>query len=133
FDHLDRDLRMIAETVALHARHHLAVMPPVPELRQREAVILGNERFKVLAELVDRRVRQGRPLLQETIDRLNSAQHEESDQATGERPTHNSTPSHMESGPASQPLNLEQPAASAKAGRHSPGVSQRVNVTADGT
>jgi len=38
---------MIAETVALHARYHLAVMPPVPKSRQREAVILGNERFKV--------------------------------------------------------------------------------------
>jgi len=65
-------------------------MPPVPESRQREAVILGNERFKVLAEQVDRRVREGRPLMQETIDRLNSAQQEESDQAMGERPTHRS-------------------------------------------
>ena len=97
FDHLERDMRMIAETVALHARYHLAVMPPVPESRQREAVVLGDERFKVLAEQVDRRVREGRPLMQETIDRLNSAQHEESDQATGERPTHNSTPAHKES------------------------------------
>ena len=90
FDDLERDMRMIAETVALHARYHLAVMPPVPESRQREAVILGNERFKVLAEQVDRRVREGRPLMQETIDRLNSAQQEESDQAMGERPTHRS-------------------------------------------
>jgi len=90
FDDLARDMRMIAETVALHARYHLAVMPPVPESRQREAVILGNERFKVLAEQVDRRVREGRPLMQETIDRLNSAQQEESDQAMGERPTHRS-------------------------------------------
>ena len=88
FDHLERDMRMIAETIALHARYHLAVMPPVPESRQREAVILGDERFKVLAEQVDRRVREGRPLMQETIDRLNSAQQEEPDQATGERPTH---------------------------------------------
>src|SRR4030088_563708 len=92
FDDLARDMRMIAETVALHARYHLAVMPPVPESRQREAVILGNELFRGLGEQGGRRVREGRPLMQETIDRLNSAQQDESDQATGERPTHNSTP-----------------------------------------
>src|SRR5258708_39994947 len=133
FDDLERDLRMIAETVALHARYHLAVMPPGPESRQREAVILGNERFKVLAEQVDRRVREGRPLMQETI-RLNYAQQDESDQATGERPTHNSAPAHKESSAASERLNLEQtPPASAKAGRRSPGFSQHAKVTADRT
>ena len=135
FDHLERDMRMIAETIALHARYHLAVMPPVPEFRrQREAVILGDERFKVLAEQVDRRVREGRPLMQETIDRLNSAQQEEWDQATGERPTHNSTPAHKVSSAASERLNLEQtPPASAKAGRRSPGFSQHAKVAADRT
>src|SRR3979411_412122 len=121
FDDLARDMRMIAETVALHARYHLAVMPPVPESRQREAVILGNERFKVLAEQVDRRVREGRPLMQETIDHLNSAQPKESERGQGERPPHKSTPDHKEASAASERLNLEQPPpASAKAGRRSP-------------
>ena len=73
FDRLEHDMRIMAETVALHARYQLAVTPPVPQERQREAILLGDERFKVLAEQVDRRVRQGRPLMQETIDRLNSA------------------------------------------------------------
>jgi hypothetical protein len=54
FDHLERDMRIIAETVALHARYHLTVVPPLPESRQRETVVLGDERFKVLAEQVDR-------------------------------------------------------------------------------
>ncbi len=134
FDGLERDMRLIAETVALHARYHLAVMPPVPESRQREAVILGAERFKVLAEQIDRRVREGRPLMQETIDRLNSAQQEESDQATCERPTHNSTPAHKESSATSERLDLEQtPPASARAGRRSPDFSQHAKVTADRT
>jgi MFS family permease len=62
---------MIAETVALHARYHLAVMPPLPQPQQRAACKLGDERFKVLAEQVDRRVRLGQPLIRETIDRLN--------------------------------------------------------------
>src|SRR5882672_723501 len=72
FDRLEHDMRMMAETVALSARYQLAATPPVPQERQRDAILLGDERFKVLAEQVDRRVRQCRPLMQETIDRLNS-------------------------------------------------------------
>ena len=71
-DRLERNMRIMAETVALHARYHLAVMPPLPQSRQQESARLGDERFKVLAEQVDRRVRQGRSLMQETIDRLDS-------------------------------------------------------------
>ena len=50
FDHLERDMRMIGETVALHARYHLTVVPPLPEQRQREAVVLGDERFVLVRE-----------------------------------------------------------------------------------
>jgi hypothetical protein len=73
FERLERHLSAIAEMVALHARYHLSVMPPLPESQQREACILGDQRFKVLAEQVDRRVRLGQPLLQETIERLDAA------------------------------------------------------------
>src|SRR6516165_5527331 len=83
FDRLEHDMRMIAETVALHARYQLAVTPPVPQARQQEAIRLGDERFKVLAEQVDRRVRQCRPLMQETIDNLNSERNGRAEQATG--------------------------------------------------
>ena len=72
-DRLERNMRIMAETVALHARYHLSVMPSLPQSRQQEAARLGDERFKVLAEQVDRRVRQGQPLMQETIDRLDSS------------------------------------------------------------
>ena len=71
FDRLERDVRMMAETIALHTRYHLSVIPPLPQSRQQEAALLGDKRFKVLAEQVDRRVRLGQPLMQETIDRLN--------------------------------------------------------------
>jgi MFS family permease len=87
FDRLERDLRMMAETVALHARYHLAVMPPLPPSRQREAALLGDERFKVLAEQADRRVRLGKPLLQETIGRLNSENHGRSGPTEGDTAT----------------------------------------------
>jgi predicted MFS family arabinose efflux permease len=82
FDRFEHDMRMMAETVALQARYQLAVTPPVPQERQREAILFGDERFKVLAEQVDRRVRQRRPLMQETIDCLNSNEGGRTQEAT---------------------------------------------------
>ena len=87
FDRLEHDVRTIAETVALHARYQLAVTPPVSQERQREAIRLGDERFRVLAEQVDRRVRQRRPLLQETIDSLHSQSQARAEHGTGEEAT----------------------------------------------
>jgi hypothetical protein len=92
FDSLERGLSVIAETVALHARYHLAVMPPLPQPQQRAACLLGDERFKVLAEQVDRRVRLGRPLIQETIDRLNLSGFPDLQAETGESGSARSTP-----------------------------------------
>ncbi len=123
FDHLERDMRMIAETVSLHARYHLTVVPPLPESRQREAVALGDERFKILAEQVDRRARHGRPLMQETIDRLNATEHGES--RPGDKPPHNSTPVDEDSRPASERPNFDQPAPElARTDRGNPGSAQ---------
>lgn len=68
---LESEIAIISETVALHARYHLTVTPPMPQSQQREACLLGHERFTALAEQVDRRIRLGRPLMRETIDRLN--------------------------------------------------------------
>ncbi|MET4483583.1 hypothetical protein [Bradyrhizobium sp. F1.13.3] len=67
---LEHEIAIIAEIVALHARYHLTVTPPMLPSGQREACLLGQQRFKVLAEQVERRVRLGQPLIQETIDRL---------------------------------------------------------------
>lgn len=67
---LERQIAIVAETVALHARYHLTVTPPMAQSEQREACLLGERRFKVLAEQIERRVRLGQPLIQETIDRL---------------------------------------------------------------
>ena len=77
----------------MHARYHLAVMPALPQQQQREACQLGDERFKVLAEQVDQRVRQDRPIIQETIDRLNATRFDGlkssiDDEPVDSRPTH---------------------------------------------
>lgn len=128
FDHLEHNMRMIAETVALHARYQLTIMPLLPEAQQREAIVLGDERFRVLAEQVDRRVREGRPLMQETIKRLNSDQHEELDQVTGERPTHNSALAQNGLGAGSEPRDLEQ---TPPAGHGHPGFAHYPKTRAD--
>jgi MFS family permease len=70
---LDRNLRVVNETVALHARFHLAVTPLFPAASQAAACALGAERFEEFAAQVERRVDRGVPLIQETIDRTKAA------------------------------------------------------------
>ncbi|MEH2519051.1 hypothetical protein V1279_004624 [Bradyrhizobium sp. AZCC 1610] len=69
-EQLDRDLRIVNETVALQARYHLAVTPPLPAAALRTACMLGAERFDEFAAQVERRVHLGTSLMQETIDRI---------------------------------------------------------------
>jgi hypothetical protein len=71
-DHLDRDLKIVSETVALHARYHFTITPPLPVEEQGAACALGRERFEVLAAQVGKRVDRGTPLMRETIERLNA-------------------------------------------------------------
>jgi MFS family permease len=75
-DHLDRDLKIVNETVALHARFHLAVTPLLPTVAQQAACALGAERFEEFAAQVGRRVHLGTPLMRETLDRLSAARPE---------------------------------------------------------
>jgi hypothetical protein len=71
-EQLDRNLRIANETVALHARFHLAVTPLLPAAAQRSACALGAERFEEFAAQVGRRVDLGVPLIRETIDRVSA-------------------------------------------------------------
>jgi hypothetical protein len=69
-EQIDRDLRIVNETVALQARYQLAVTPPLPAEALRAACRLGSERFDEFATQVGRRVQLGTSLMQETMDRL---------------------------------------------------------------
>jgi hypothetical protein len=69
-EQLDRDLRIVNETVALQARYQLAVTPPLPAAALRAACTLGSERFDEFATQVWRRVQSGTSLVHETVDRL---------------------------------------------------------------
>lgn len=72
-EQLERNLRIVNETVALHARYHLTVTPPLPSSQQPAACALGLERFEAFAAQVGRRVHLGAPLMRETMDRLSAA------------------------------------------------------------
>jgi hypothetical protein len=72
-EQLDRNLRVVSETVALHARFHLAVTPLLPAAAQGAACALGAQRFEEFAAQVDRRVERGVSLIAETIDRVAAA------------------------------------------------------------
>jgi len=69
-ENLERDLRIVNETVALHARFHLATTPPMPDGALRSACRLGAERFEEFVAQVGRRIDLGTPLIQETIERV---------------------------------------------------------------
>jgi len=71
-EQLERDLRIVNETVALHARYHLTVTPPLPQSQHRPACVLGLERFEAFAAQVGRRVHLGTPLMREALDRLSA-------------------------------------------------------------
>jgi MFS family permease len=71
-EELDRSLRVVNETAALHARFHLAVTLPMPAVELGAACALGAERFEEFATQVGRRVDFGIPLIRETIDRISA-------------------------------------------------------------
>jgi predicted DNA-binding protein len=69
-DHLARELSVVNETVAMHARYHLAVTPALSDTEQPTACRLGAARFDEFAAQVARRVKLGKPLFHETLERL---------------------------------------------------------------
>ncbi len=72
-ERLDQDLRIVNETVALHARFHLAAAPPLPAAILRTACKIGSARFEEFAAQVARRIHLGTPLMRETMNRLDAA------------------------------------------------------------
>jgi MFS family permease len=94
-EQLDRNLRLVSETVALHARFHLTVTPILPATAQEEACVVGAERFEEFATQVERRVDRGASLIRETIDRISAAsatlpQHKIGDARLAETPARQS-------------------------------------------
>ena len=103
-EQLDRDLRVVNESVALQARYQLAVTPPVPAAALRAACALGSERFDEFATQVWRRVQSGTSLVQETVDRLS---HKRDALADGKGTTKTFSPVHEPDLRTSNPVGIE--------------------------
>jgi len=98
---LNGSMQGLARSVSLDSDDD-TVMPPLPEAQQQEACLRGDERFKVLAEQVDRRVRLGRPLIREAIDRLSAANLNEREFETAKQAARGPGPEQVNEEPASQ-------------------------------
>ena len=75
-EQLGRELRTVNETVAHHARFHLAVTPILPAAVQPRACLLGAQRFEEFAAQVERRVDLGTSLMRETLNRRGAVRQE---------------------------------------------------------
>jgi hypothetical protein len=73
-ERLERDLSVVAETLALFIRFWLTVTPQLPQSAQAAAQATGRERFESFLEALGRRLAKGQSVLREvSFDRLNGA------------------------------------------------------------
>jgi predicted transcriptional regulator len=73
-ERLERDVSIVAETLALFIRFWLTVTPPLPQNAQVAAQAKGRERFESFLETLGSRLAKGRSVLHEvSFDRLNGA------------------------------------------------------------
>src|SRR5215467_2684705 len=70
-ERLERDVSIMAETLALFIRFWLTVTPPLPQSGQVAAQAKGRERFESFLEALGRRLAKGQSVLREvSFDRL---------------------------------------------------------------
>jgi hypothetical protein len=69
----DRDLSVMAETIALFVRYYLTITPPLPTGDQDAARALGRERFEMFVAQVGKRVASGGRLVADVMDRVSAS------------------------------------------------------------
>ena len=69
-DRFDRDLSVMAETLALFIRYYLTITPPLPSGDQDAARALGRERFDMFVAQVGKRVASGGRLVADVMERI---------------------------------------------------------------
>jgi hypothetical protein len=69
-DRVDRDLSVMAETIALFVRYYLTITPPLPSGDQDAARALGRERFEMFVVQVGKRVTAGGRLVADVMERV---------------------------------------------------------------
>src|SRR5215471_18302115 len=72
-ERLERDVSIVAETLALFIRFWLTVTPPLPQSTQVAAQAKGRERFESFLETLGRRLAKGQSVLREvSLDGLHN-------------------------------------------------------------
>ncbi|MGY3697653.1 hypothetical protein ACVIGA_007733 [Bradyrhizobium sp. USDA 3240] len=69
----DRDVSVLAETIALFIRYYLTITPPLPSQDQDAARALGRERFEMFVAQVGKRVASGGRLVADVMDRVSTS------------------------------------------------------------
>jgi hypothetical protein len=69
-DRGDRDLSVVAETLALFVRYYLTITPPLPAGDQDAARALGRERFEMFVAQVGKQVASGGRLVADVMARI---------------------------------------------------------------
>lgn len=64
---IERDQKILLESLALFVRYYLTVTVPLPEADQEAARALGQERFQAFIDQVGRRIAGGRTLAGEVL------------------------------------------------------------------
>ncbi len=72
-DRADRDLSIMAETIALFVRYYLTITPPLPSGDQDAARALGRERFEMFVAQVGKRVASGGRLVADIMDQVSTS------------------------------------------------------------
>jgi hypothetical protein len=73
FDRIDRDLSVMAETIALFVRYYLTITPPLPSGDHDAARALGRERFETFVAQVGKRVASGGRLVADVMERVSTS------------------------------------------------------------
>jgi hypothetical protein len=72
-DRTERDVSVVAETVALFVRYYLTITPPLPSNDQDAARALGRERFEMFVAQVGKRVASDRRLVADVMERASTS------------------------------------------------------------
>jgi hypothetical protein len=65
---LQRDVEIVAETLALHIRQFLMITPPVPKAEQDAAMKLGRERYEVFLAQIAKRIASDNGMVEEIME-----------------------------------------------------------------
>lgn len=66
---IERDQRIVMESLGLFIRHQLTVTPPLPDSEQAAARAIGQDRFQAFIDQVGRRMAGGRSLAEDVRSR----------------------------------------------------------------